>query len=558
MQHHRALSTLLLFATAWGLCLATPAGGALAAGSGLKAEVAAERLAGLLDKESAAKSDEEVAAATNARADDESFLRRLSLDLVGEPPTPEEITAFALDPATDKRARVIDRLLADERFGINWGRYWRDVIMYRRSDERALIASRSVVDYLAARFNENTPWDEIARSFVTASGNLAEDGRTALLVSQWGQVPETAAEVSRVLMGVQIQCAQCHDHPIDRWRREQFHELAAFFPRIAVRRIRDPNEPKKRRGFELVSNNRGRKKKKKPSGAADKGREHYMPDLDDPTAKGALMQPVFFVTGQKLETGLPDRRRREALADWITSEENPWFARAFVNRIWAEMIGKGFYEPIDDLGPDRDCSSPKAMNFLSKQFVAGGHDVKWLFKTIAFSDAYQRESAAQHTSEDATLAADCPQRLRGDQLFSALAGTLGFDEQAADSKQPPRRGPPRTPRAQFNRLFGYDPSTPRDEISGSIPQALALMNAKVINGAIRADGANSALGRLLAQTDDDEEIVVELYLRTLARQPKEPEIETCHKYIAEVGDRTEALEDILWALINSTEFLYRE
>ena len=222
------------------------------------------------------------------------------------------------------------------------------------------------------------------------------------------------------------------------------------------------------------------------------------------------------------------------------------------------MIGEGFYEPIDDLGPDHDCSHPKAMNFLSKQFVASGHDVKWLFQTIALSEAYQRASPAQHSSEATLLAAACPQRLRGDQLFSALAGTLEFDEPAAASKQPPRPDPPKTPRAQFNRLFGYDPSTPRDEISGSIPQALSLMNAKVINGAIRADGANSALGKLLAEIDDDEEIIVELYLRTLARQPKESEIETCKQYIAEVGDRSEALEDVLWALINSTEFLYRE
>ena len=299
-----------------------------------------------------------------SQVDDETYLRRVSFDLIGQLPTPEEVTLFVLDPAKDKREKLVDRLLADERFGENWARYWRDVVLYRRSDERALIATDSVTSYLTAELNKGTGWDEIARACISANGNLTEDGSTALIASQWGEVPETAAEVSRVFLGVQIQCAQCHDHPTDRWKRQQFHELAAFFARIAVRPIKVDG---KRRGFEVTSTDEGFKDRPPAAQAKIKAKakgknrrfEHFMPDLENPTAEGTLMEPVFFLTGQKLPVGTSDEDRRKTLGDWITSAENPWFARAFVNRVWGELVGVGFYEPIDDLGPDRTCGAQR-------------------------------------------------------------------------------------------------------------------------------------------------------------------------------------------------------
>ncbi len=168
------------------------------------------------------------------RAGDEVYLRRVYLDLIGRNPSPEEVTAFMLDPAKDKRSQLVNRLLDDSRFGENWGRYWRDVIMYRRSDERAQLAAPALYEYLSERFNKNTPWDEIARSFVTATGNVRENGATGLIMAQEGSTTDVTSEISRIFMGVQIQCAQCHDHKTDRWKRTQFHELAAFFPRVAL------------------------------------------------------------------------------------------------------------------------------------------------------------------------------------------------------------------------------------------------------------------------------------------------------------------------------------
>ncbi len=168
-------------------------------------------------------------------SDDETFLRRATMDLVGHPPTPKDITAFALDPSPEKRVKAIDRLLTSSDFGENWGRYWRDVIMYRKADDRAMLVAPAIESYLAEEFNKNTPWDKIARSFITADGDVRENGSTGIIFAQSAQAVDVTAEVSRIFMGVQIQCAQCHDHPTDRWKRTQFHELAAFFPRVAVK-----------------------------------------------------------------------------------------------------------------------------------------------------------------------------------------------------------------------------------------------------------------------------------------------------------------------------------
>lgn len=486
-------------------------------------------------------------------ADDETFLRRVTLDLVGRLPSPTEITAFALDRSADKRSAQIERLLAQEGFGRNWARYWRDVIFYRRSDERALIAAPSAEEYLAERFNANAPWDAVARSFVTAVGDIREQGRTAIIMAQMADPNDVTAEMSRILLGVQIQCAQCHDHPTDRWKRQQFHELAAFFPRVQLR----PKRGDGVRSFEIASFDFGRGRR--APGMPGRGAlEHYMPDLNDPSSQGTLMTPSFFVTGESVEIGESDLERRQALANWMTSPTNPWFAKAFVNRIWAELVGEGFYEPVDDLGPDRKCSAPATMNYLAERFIASAYDVKELFRTILATEAYQRESRPRRNPDQLPFTANCPQRLRSDQLYDSLFAALGAGGQA----MPPQRrggGPYRIggPRAQFAGVFGYDPSDRRDELSGSIPQALLLMNSPQVNRGINARNRSTELGRLIAEVRDDDEVAEELYLRCLAREPNEKELAVCRDYVRGADDRAAAFEDIFWALINSAEFLHR-
>jgi hypothetical protein len=491
-------------------------------------------------------------------SDDETFLRRATMDLVGHPPTPKDITAFALDPSPEKRVKAIDRLLASSDFGENWGRYWRDVIMYRKADDRAMLVAPAIESYLAEEFNKDTPWDKIARSFITADGDIRENGSTGIIFAQAAQAVDVTAEVSRIFMGVQIQCAQCHDHPTDRWKRTQFHELAAFFPRIAVKA--EKGAAKGKQTFIVYGADRDRapnKKNNKPRPSA----EHYMPDLKNPTAKGTLMQPVFFLTGQKLPEGTPDAERREAIARWITAPQDPWFAKAFVNRIWSELVGEGFYEPVDDIGPDRDCNAPATLDYLAGQFVAHDYDVKWLYRTIMATAAYQRDSRSRHLPGETPFEANCPQRLRADELFDSLMLALGVDGQAVNPRDKAAGGKkkyqPRTPRAGFDFVFGYDPSIRRDDVTGSIPQALILMNSPQLARGI--NGRNgTALARLLESTKDNPAVVEELYLRTLAREPKADELKTCLEHVKKADNRSEGFEDVLWALINSTEFLHRK
>lgn len=285
--------------------------------------------------------------------------------------------------------------------------------------------------------------------------------------------------------------------------------------------------------------------------------EHYMPDLKDPTSQGTVMTPSFFLTGEALAMGENDLERRQALANWMTSPKNPWFAKAFVNRIWAELVGEGFYEPVDDLGPDRKCSAPATMDYLAEQFISHAYDVKWLFRAIVGTAAYQRESRPRRNPDQIPFTANCPQRLRSDQLFDSLFAALGSNT-AVQGAQRPRGGGPYGiggPRAQFASVFGYDPSDRRDEISGSIPQALLLMNSPQIGRGINARGGD--LGKLISTVDDDDDVAEELFLRCLAREPSDKELGICRDYVRSVGNRAEAFEDIFWALINSAEFLHR-
>ena len=488
------------------------------------------------------------------RTSDEVYLRRVYIDLVGELPSPTELTLFAFDPSPTKRAAVVEKLLGDARFGRNWGRYWRDVIMYRRAEDRALLVSRPAEEVLTARFNANLSWDKIAREFIEAKGNIAEHGETAVIMAQMAEAVDVASEVSRIFMGVQIQCAQCHNHPTDRWKREQFHEFAAFFPRMAVRPVQVNGQ---QRGFELVS--RDFPGFRRPGGGAG-DIEHYMPDLKDPAAKGTMMTPVFFATGEKLTSGATDVDRRGSAADWITSTSNPWFAKAFVNRLWAELVGEGFYEPIDDLGPDRKPSAPETVQYLADQFAAHQYDVKWLFRAVMATAAYERESRPRRNADETPFLANGSQRMRSDQVFDVLGSALGVD---LVGQQGNYRGGGNFPgallgaRFQFSSTFGFDPSAQRDDVTSTIPQALLLMNGGQINQAMNARNSNTQLGRLVSQTSDDEELVVELYLRCLAREPNRQELSLSLEHVKSSSDRHEAFEDLLWALINRTEFVFR-
>ena len=546
------------------------------------------------------------------RAGDEDFLRRVSFDLAGTPPMPRDVTLFGLDPDPKKREKLINRLLDSEDYAVNWMRYWRDVIFGPATNMRANFARPAFEQWMTEQLEANAPWDEIATALVTATGDVQEQGDAALIYAHEGDASEIASEVSRIFLGIQIQCANCHDHPSDKWTREDFHQLAAFFPRLRVQPVRDGDRPLSfevasfnpppRRGntqerrpeltMQFLDKNRdgkitkeevadtplGRafdqilarldtdkdkalsleefKKLPQPTGPGRGRDEHYMPDLNDPGAPGKKVDPAFFLTRESLPSGERDLDRRETLARWITSPENPWFARAYVNRIWAELLGQGFSSPIDDIGPERETRFPKVLEILSEGFIASGYDVKWLYAVIANTSVYQRQVRPAEPGTPAFAAAR-PTRLRSDQLYSAISEVLGI---ADDSSSPAANRPASpffrraTPRDAFNDLFTFDPSTPQDDLTGEVPQALFLMNSTQIHSLIQA-GGQSRLNQLLTKFPDDQEAISELYLLVLSREPSGRELAICRKYIAKVNNRNEAFEDLLWSLLNSSEFL---
>jgi hypothetical protein len=271
------------------------------------------------------------------------------------------------------------------------------------------------------------------------------------------------------------------------------------------------------------------------------------------------MRPRF-LTGEALSLDADDADRRQALAKFITGPKNPWFARCYVNRIWTALLGWGFYPTVNDLGSSVEPRHPAALEALERAWVASGYDVRWLFRTIALTRAYQRQDQAP--TPDDPAAAVCPVRLRAEQVFEALQKALGFDENDAKIPAPaPGSGPALQRHTGLRHMvyqaFKENPSTPAQEVQGTIPQALLMMNSALVHAYTSTQG-KTLLADLLAKGQTDEQIVRALYERVLARKPTADEERTCQVYIRKVGDRKEGLEDVLWVLVNSTEFLIKK
>ncbi len=532
---------------------------------------------------------------------DVEYVRRIYFDLAGRPPAPMQVQSFLSDHTKDKRARLIEALLASPEYARNWAKYWRDVVMFHSTAENPnQVRFDMLEDWLARQLQGNKPWDEIVTGMITATGQNDENGAVAFPLAYQAQPVEMAGEVSRIFMGVQIQCAQCHDHKTDAWKRQQFHEFAAFFAGVQAKNVVRA-APGQLPVFAVI-----------PRGS----RRYTMPDKDNPQ-KQIPIAPRFFLASSKSAVVLPETlaipRRRALAASYVTGQDNPWFARAFINRIWYTLMGETFYEPIDDIGPERTPKAVEVLDPLAEQWQKGGYDVRWLFRTILNTEAYQRRIRSTANEAGKTpFASSCPSRLRADQVYDALVQALSLptDENgkpnqpaqpqtnsAGQGKKPPVRaalslGDPkrrngeattkggakkaaeaaglasqvgkkaaviRLPGAQrllFDRLFGIDPSVPNDDVLGTIPQALFLMNSPLINSRLHAK-PGTVLGEIMSMAPNERAALGALYLRVLSRQPTSHEVEVCGRYIASVGDRREAFEDIYWSLINTTEFLTR-
>ena len=555
---------------------------------------------------------------------DNDFLRRVTLDLADRLPSPRDATLFGLNPDSNKRSQLIGELIDSPEFSASQSRYWRDVIFSRATEVRSRLMIPTFGAWMTEQFEQRQGWDTIVKSLLTASGDVRENGATALMFAQGGEAAELAAETSRIFLGIQIQCANCHDHPTDHWKRIQFHQLAAFFPRVRVRPKRDSTP----RSFEIVSLDSSRRRRRNISaqatasffrrldlnrdgklvadevastrlaanfqrllsrGDTDKDgglslkefqkipppgngnrrfdTEHFMPNLAEPDNRGEAIRPVFFATGGRASVGLEDQKRRQLLANHITSKTNPWFARAYVNRTWSVLLGQGFTNPIDDMGPEREVAHPQVFERLCRDFADSDYDTRRLFEVIVGTRAYQRQ-IRHRDPDDVTppFAAAEPSRLRADQIYNSLLGVLGADpgnnsRRTLRGRRSSQQGQMMARRRNSGRtlfltIFGFDPSTPQEDITGNVPQALFLMNSPMIHTMVRARG-NTRLARILQQHSKNDDAVAEVYLLVLSREPSTAELGICREYIAEVGERGEAFEDLMWSLINSSEFLSR-
>jgi hypothetical protein len=475
---------------------------------------------------------------------DEQFIRRVTLDLTGQLPVPADVTEFVADRDSNKRGKLVNKLLESDDYARHWARYWRDVFSARVSDRRGLILVNAFEKWLTQEFKQNKSWGAMARAMLTAEGpcDFDDDGKNGavfFLAAHRGPdaANEQAAETARVFLGIQIQCAQCHDHPSDQWKRVQFHELAGYFARTRERFV--PGANGKRATVELVSARQG---------------EHEMPSPTDP--KKTFVTFPRFLDGKAAGNNLSDKDRRVALANAIVDKNNYWFAGAYVNRIWGELMGQSFYQPVDDMGPKKEAVFPTVLTRLTGAFRGTNYDVKEMFRAIMTSQTYQRQiRLGDSTDQHLHFAAAYPTRLRADALWDSLVGVLG---NLGPPQQAPRR--PMGPFAgigglegQFKEEFRFDPSLKADEIESSVPQALLMMNNPAINNRIQARGTN-LLGRILTAYPQNDEALRMVYLRTLARKPTDKEIDRCREYIQKVDNRAEAFEDILWSLLNSTEF----
>jgi hypothetical protein len=503
-------------------------------------------------------------------ADDATFLRRSALDLTGSLPSPDQVTAFEKSRDPNKRTIAIRKMIESPQFAANLAKYWRDVIRYRATETQPRrFQPLALEEYFRDKFAAKTPWDEIARELITSVGPIDQNPAVLLTTAQESKAEETAGEVSRVFMGVQIQCAQCHDHPTDRWKRDEFQQFAAFFSGLRTVNFSGNQINAGQRVF-------GPRAVGQPV--------HQVANPQDP-ADMQRFAPAFFLSETKIDVpmNVSVEARRKLAASYIASQDNPWFAKAFVNRAWYALNGDAFYLPIDDIGPDREGKNLELLDTLATAWAKGGYDIAWLYETIASTKTYQRQSRepdASASTEDPS-GANCPTRLRADQVLQNLRQVTGVpivglkapavvnrrqmaaakakaqEKAKAAGVAAPLAGPLGRAVVKANQTFSFDPSTPDDEVSGTIPQALFLMNAPDLNQAVEArDG--SVLKKILADhPKNDTEALEALYRRVLARVPNEDEKKIALSYIKELSDRKEAFEDLFWSLLNSAEFLSR-
>jgi len=469
----------------------------------------------------------------SAAADDAEFLRRVSLDIVGIPPTLEEVNAFVADPteAVAKRTAKIDQLLSGPFYVEHWTLKWSDLLLNRRKTvtERGVWAFRNWIRQSVAA---NTPYDQFAKELITAGGSAFEN--PAANYFRIAREPKLVMEnMTQVFLGTRFSCNQCHDHPFERWTQRQYYELAAYFADVGRRPMPDGDEFV----FTMAS----------PEAVLN-------PNTNQPALPGFPFQH----TGAIDATGT----RREQLAQWLTANENPYFARSIVNRYWSYFLGRGIIDPVDDIRASNPASNPELLAALEKDFVANGYDLKRLIRLICMSATYQRSLDPGQWNEDDVInfSHAQPRRLSAEQLYDSIIQATGAPRALPGVPAGFRASELPDPQVEvaFLDMFGRPPRESPCECERSsdvsLGQTLNMVNGPTIGDAItHSDGI---ITRTIAAGAANEQLIETIYLSTLCRKPSADELTRATEYFTTAGTPKDAGEDLMWALINSPAFLF--
>jgi hypothetical protein len=464
-------------------------------------------------------------------ADDAQFLRRVTLDLNGRIPAivssasdrPISARDFIENPDPDKRAKLVRMLLADERYPAHFAAVWRDRLFPRNADPQRGFFPAQVDPPLRKFVKENAPYDRLVRDLVLARGDLA--GQFFYQAAE--NKPEVlAGNTARLFLGVKIECAQCHNHPFAKWTKEQFWEFTAFFNAAA------PG----------VGGRKGVKMVVQIPDAAKNAKPHFL-DGKEPNLA-------------------PGQDPREALVDWMTSAENPYFARAAINHLWEYFFGVGFIEPLDEETDDNPPSHPELLDELSKQFIAHKYDLKYMIEAIVLSKTYQLSSRETDPSQaDPRLFGRA--RVRGlspEQLYDSLAVATHSPSEAdqgaaSELFQPFNPQGVLAPRYAF--LARFPNQDRRIETQTSILQALYFMNGKVVTEATSREYNKNLDAIVKNQSGKLERRIEQVFLIVLSRKPRPEERDRFVGYVEKGGpseDGAKALADVFWVLLNTAEF----
>jgi hypothetical protein len=463
-----------------------------------------------------------------ARCDDGAFLRRVYLDLVGRIPSVAEAREFLADDASDKRSRIVDQLLTDDKVSArnseyhaeHFARLWRRIMLPPGAPN--VFMGRQFEPWLVAQFRENVPYDELARRLVTARG--AEDAQASAYYAAVGGTPESYADAfTRVFLGVQIGCAQCHDHPFADWKQSDFWGVAAFFSGTS----QENGQP-----F--------------TGGALE---ERHVTTITHEEVEYAAR----FLGGDAAEVP-PSRLPREVLAEWMTSRSNRRFAATAVNRIWQHLYGRGLAPEVDNIDAAGGGDEGRLLEELSQRFADSGYDLRWLISGICRSRVYQAPAAGPGDSETSSLAGRRPLKsLTPEQTFDSLEQSLMLPVTRTNSDSARHNGMRDQIVARLDESAGGSP----ENYAAGIPQALLLMHGRLTDEATRPDRSRTLRGVIAAPFLDAGEKIDALFLATVTRWPTAQEQAFMRAHVERAAtdeDRSHAYSEVFWALLNSPEF----